>query len=177
MVWADVTLPEERMAAMLLECQSVRGIFANPALSWAEVDPILEAGSVDEGDTASRIVLHRAADDPEDPDYVEMPRAIVSDGVADDEWTRTSNTGFDFKTNPFVTIELPVPPDLSVAEAKTDARRKALAIKQELLGLEKVHPRLDIESVPFRAGVLYPEKNKGTPFQIIQFEATCRGTL
>ena len=178
MAWADLLLPEDQLAAMLVECQPVRAIVANPAVTWAEIAAVLDGGAVAEGATAGKVVTSAFVEDDADSAFITRPRFAVSQ-LEQDGYTRTSVSGFDLSGQLFALAELSIPPSLveNVTGMKDDIRRKAMAIEIGLLRLPRSGDRLDLESVNVEAGIMYGAENNGEPFGLIQMNLTYRGSI
>lgn len=178
MAWADLLLPEDQFAAMLVECQPVRAIVANPASTWAQIATVLDDGTVAVGGTAAKVKTSTFIEDESSSDYVSRPRFAVSQ-LEQDGYTRTSVSGFDLTGQLFALMELPIPQSLieDVAGMKDDIRRKAMAIEIDLLRLPRSGDRLDIESVSVESGIMYGAENNGEPFGLVQMTLTYRGSI
>jgi hypothetical protein len=162
---------------MLAECQPVRAIVANPALSWAALAAVMEAGTITAGSTASQIKAARFTEREGDENYVVRPRFAVTD-AEEDGWSRTSTSGHVLTGQLNVLGELDIPPGLSTEEqAKNDVRLKSLAIQAALLQLPREYPRLDIVDLKSQSGLVYPTENKGDWFQVVQFSLVYRGAI
>lgn len=176
MAWADLVLPEDQLAAMLVECQPVRAIVANPTATWAELAVILDAGNVAEGSTADHVKTSLFDEEEDSSDYVERPRFVVSHHEQD-TYTRTSSSGFSLTGRLFVLAELPIPAALvdDEAGAKDDVRQKRIAIMQALCDLSRANPRLDLVALQVEEGVKYAQEENGDSFAIIQCDVTFGG--
>lgn len=178
MTWAALQLPEDQLAAMLVECQPVRAIVAYPAYTWSQLAAVLDAGTVSAGSTADKVTTSAFIEDETDSAYIARPRFAVSHHEADG-YSRMSVSGFDLTGRLYASMELQIPPSLlnDMAAAKSDMRFKALAIETSLLQLPRAYPRLDLESVNVEAGVVYPQEHNGERFGLIQMDLTYRGSI
>lgn len=179
MAYADLQLPEDQLAAMLATCQTWRGICAYPTYKWSELATVLDDGTLDEGDAAAKVATSRLADNPDDPDYVDYPRAAISH-QDDDGYSRVSVSTHDLAGRLFLMIEMPVPPGLEKRKdgaAKDDVRRKAVALMADLLAIPRQYPYLDITGVSVESGVVYPHDTNGTELGVIQATVTYAGSV
>ena len=176
MAYSDLVIPEQRLADMLAECQTWRAIVANPDADWAALAVILDAGTVAEGIAADRIKTGGLATDREDPEFIEMPRAGVSDSPDDDTFTRSSTSSFDLDGRLFVVVEMPVPLSITTKnDAYRDIRAKYFALSGDLLELPRQHPRLDLMATSWDSGYVFRKDHNGEWFETIQFGVTYRG--
>lgn len=179
MPYADIQLPEDQLAAMLATCQTWRGIVTYPTYTWAELATELDAGTIEEGDAAAKIATSRLADDPEDENWIDYPRAAVSH-QDDDGYSRVSVSTHDLAGRLFLMVEMPIPPGLENRKdgaAKDDVRRKAVALMADLLGIPRQHPYLDITAVSVESGVVFMQANNGVELGVIQATVTYAGSV
>lgn len=178
MAYADLVAPEETLADMLVECQTWRAIVANPSATWAELVVILDAGTVSEGDAASRVDFGAFQEQWDEPGFLERPRAGIRQ-LEDDNWQRTSSSGFSLTGSLYLLIELQIPPSLKtdMGAALLDARRKSKAIESDLLNLMRQNGRLDITAFVVQpAGLSDPkEHTEETQFQILEYGLAYEG--
>lgn len=180
MAWADLVLAEDRLATMLAACQPWRAIVANPNLAWSQLAAVIDdAGdALPLGDAASKIKTGIFAEEWENPETIDRPRALCTETEQEDQWTRTSTTGHDLTGQVFLLIECNVPTGItSDAAAKVDARRKSMALQVALLSLPRAYPNLDITSIAANSGIPNLKSNNGDWFQAIQFTIGYQGAL
>jgi hypothetical protein len=176
MTWAAQLLPEDQLAAMLVECQPVRGIVANPYATWAELAAVLDAGTVSEGDTADKVTVSTFIEDEADSANIQRPRFVVNN-EDEDGLSRTSSSGFSLTGRLNFCFELVIPPSLieQRAQAKRDARHKQLAIQSALCSLPRQYPFLDLSQAAFQGGIVFQQEHNGVKFAVIQGSVTYMG--
>lgn len=148
MTWATFTTPGDLLKAMLVACQPVRALMANPGATWEEIAAILDAGTVAAGSTEDRIRLAVLDEEPDDEDFLEKPRATLRQ-LNDSTYTRSSTTGFNHEGTLSLLIELDIPESLEDdrSGAIRDAQYKQDAIGIALMSLAPQAGYLDLSGM------------------------------